>query len=139
MDPSTSLIRKSNTSRGVTRDAQRSGGELAADLGEVALLFLIEDGEGGTDALGVLGEQTVDDLAAAEGERDAGGAAVGGQAGAGGVPASLERRDDLGRVGLRRAQALAQRAQLELAAGGRQHDQDREARRRDALPFEIAG
>ena len=47
-----------------------SGGELAADLRERALLVLVEDGEGLRDALGVLGKQPVDDLAAARGDRD---------------------------------------------------------------------
>ena len=51
--------------------------------------------------------------------------------------ARLERRDDLGRVGLRRAQPGAQRAQLQLAAGGRQHHQHREARGRQALALEV--
>src|SRR4051794_41856812 len=59
-------------------------GELAADLGERALLGLVEDGERAADALGVLGEQAVDDLAAAVGQRDARGAAVAREGAAGG-------------------------------------------------------
>src|SRR4051794_33416984 len=57
-----------------------SGRELAADLCQVALLVLVEHGERAAHALGVLWEETVDDLAAAEGERDARRAAVLGQA-----------------------------------------------------------
>ena len=51
--------------------------------------------------------------------------------------AALERRDDLGRVGLRRAQPRAQHAQLELAARRRQDDEHREAGRRQPLALEV--
>src|SRR6185369_17178490 len=100
-----------------TEAALRLCGELAADLGERALLGLVEDGERAADALGVLGEQAVDDLAAAVGQRDARGAAVARQPAADDKAAALERRDDLRRVGLRGAQPVTQRTQLELAAG----------------------
>src|SRR4051794_41813566 len=74
-----------------TEAALRLRGELAADLGERALLGLVEDGERAADALGVLGEQAVDDLAAAVGQRDARGAAGARQAPAGRAPPGLRR------------------------------------------------
>src|SRR4051794_39087198 len=93
---------------GQPRDGTTSGRELAAELGELALLALVEHAEGGGDALRVLREEPVDELLAERRERDGGRALVGDQAPARDEAARLERRDDLGRVGLRRAQPRAQ-------------------------------
>src|SRR4051812_46972808 len=84
-----------------------SGRQLPADLGQRPLLLWVEDRERRGHALGVLGEQAVHDLLAAGGETDGGGAPVVLEPAADHEPAGLERRDDLGRVGLRGAQAVA--------------------------------
>ena len=89
------------------------------------------------DALGVLGEQPLDELAARGGQRTIAARRSCGSRKRRTRPRRLERRDDLGRVGLRGPQARAQVAQLELAAGGRQDDQDLEARGADAFALEV--
>ena len=88
----------------------------------------------------MLGEEAVDELAA-RGRSSATltGAAVVRQARARDEAAAVERVDDLGRVGLRGPQAAAQRAQLELAAGGGEDDEDAEAGRGEALALEVGG
>ena len=52
-------------------------------------------------------------------------------------PAALQRADDLRGVGLGGVQAAAQRAQLQLAVGGDEHDEDREAGGGQALALEV--
>ena len=84
------------------------------------------------------GNRRCDELLAAVGDRDRGGAAVVLEPVAADQPAALERVDDLRRVGLGGVQAAAQGAQLELAARRDEHDQDGEAGGGQALPLEVA-
>src|SRR4051812_10142244 len=121
------------------RGISHLGRELAADLGQRALLGLVEDREGALHARGVLGEEPVDQLLAEAGEGDGRRAAVVREAAADDEPAVLERRDDLGGVGLRGLKATAQRAQLHLPAGRREDDEDAEARGAQALALEVGG
>ena len=83
------------------------GRELAAELGERALLGLVEGAERLRDAVGVLGEEALDQLTAAVGEVDDHEAPVVRVAPAPNEAALLERGGDLGGVGLGPAQPAA--------------------------------
>src|SRR3954464_4359578 len=105
----------------VSGDAPGAGGpalrrELQADVGQHLLLALVEHREGVLDAPGVLGEQAIDQLATLRGEAPGGGSSVWREAEALDHPARLQGRQDLGRVGLRRAQLRPQAPELQLAA-----------------------
>src|SRR4051794_28970194 len=84
--------------------AGRLRGELAAQLGERALLAFVEHRERALDTGGVLGEEALDDVAPGASEGHGGGAPVVREAAARDEPPRLERADDLGRVRLGRAQ-----------------------------------
>src|SRR3954453_4476252 len=101
-------------------------GEFPADRGERALLVLVERGERGADAVRVRREHALHELGSVGGETHGHRAAVVHQAPARHESLLLERSSDLRRVRLRPAQAATQCAQLELTAGGGQHDQYRE-------------
>ncbi len=99
--------------------------------------MLVENRKSTLDAGAMLRCQTVDQLRAERGERDDRGTAVVLHARAHDVAAQLERRDDLGGVRLRRADALAQVAQLELAARLDELGEEGKARVAEALALEV--
>ena len=123
--------------RAARAPAAALGGELPAELRERALLAVVERRERARHSGGVLREQAVHQLLSARRDRDGRRPAVVRQPAALHQPAPLERPHDLGRVRLRGAQPPPQRAQLQLAVGGDEHDQHREARRRQPLALEV--
>jgi hypothetical protein len=87
----------------------------------------------------VLGKQALDEIPPGGGEIHDDDAPVGGVPATADELAALQRGGDLGGVRLGPAEPAPQRAQLERAARRGQHDQHREASRRDALPTQLGG
>ena len=86
----------------------------------------------------MLWEDAVDERLAEVGEREQHCATVVLEAAAGDEVARLERRHDLGRVGLRPAKPAPEGSQLELAAGGREDDQHGEPGDGQLLALELS-
>ena len=111
--------------------------ELPAELGERALLALVQGIEGSLHTLGVRREEALDERAAHRFEVDHDDPAVLRRAPPRHEAASRKRARDLGGVGLAPAESAAQGLQLERATRCGEHHQHREARRRDSLTLEL--